>query len=121
MSTQVETSKQVFEHHFGALGVGDLPDILSDFTERSMVIHPGGVEKGIEAIRDFYAPFLTGLLKPGTYEFHLDAQHVAGDVVFIAWHAHREGADITFASDTFVVRDGKIAVQTVAAKIEPHS
>lgn len=96
MSTQVETSQQVFEHHFGALGVGDLPDILSDFTEESVVIHPGGVAKGIEAIREFYAPFRPGCSSPAL-------------------------TSSTSTRDTFVVRDGKIAVQTVVAKIEPHS
>jgi hypothetical protein len=35
------------------------------------------------------------------------------------WHANCASAEIVFATDTFLIKNGKIAAQTFAAKIEP--
>jgi hypothetical protein len=45
---------------------------------------------------------------------------VEGEVAYIIWHAKCASADIVFGTDTFIIRDGKIAVQTFAVKIEPR-
>jgi len=121
MASQVATASQVFDHHVGALLKGDLDGMMSDYSDDSIVIAPDGVVKGLGAIRAFFAGFLAGLLKPGTYDLKVDAQHIEGDVVYVLWHARCAAADVVFAGDTFLIRDGKIAVQTVAPKIEPHS
>ncbi len=73
---------------------------------------------GLDDIRAAFAGFYSGLFKPGTYEFTMDRTEVVGDVAYIVWHSVNEGAEVTLGTDTFVVRDGKIAVQTFAAKIE---
>ena len=121
MSTQVSATRQVFDHHLGALLGGDLEGIVSDYTEDSRVIAPDGVVKGRAAIEQLYAGYLATLFKPGTYTFEADVVHVDDDLVYVIWRASCTGADIVFATDTFVIRDGKIAVQTFAAKVEPHS
>jgi hypothetical protein len=41
----------------------------------------------------------------------LQRQEIAGDVAFIVWNAE---PFLGFATDTFVIRGGKIAVQTFA-------
>jgi len=43
---------------------------------------------------------------------------VVGEVAYIVWNTVNQGADVTLGTDTFLVRDGKIAVQTFAGKIE---
>ena len=48
----------------------------------------------------------------------MDTLQVADDIAYIVWHANCASADIVFGTDTFLIRDGKIAVQTFAAKIE---
>jgi len=118
MPTQIDTTRQVLEHHLGALAAGDLDAILSDYTEDSTLIGPEGAVTSTRAIRGFFASGLASLFKPGTYEFTMDAMHVAGDVAYIVWHASCASADIVLGTDTFLIRDGKIAVQTFAAKIE---
>jgi|SRR6185436_14241208 len=119
MTTQVDTSRQVIEHHLSAFGAGDLDGVLSDYTNDSILISPDGALKGTQAIRGFFEGVLASLFKPGTYEFTMDTMHVADDVVYIVWHANCASADIVFAADTFLISDGRIAVQTFAAKIEP--
>ena len=121
MATQLMTTREVFDHHIQALGKGDIDDLLSDYTNDSIVIGPDGVVKGLPAIRATFGAYLSGLLKPGTYEFSLDKLHVEGDTVLVMWHAKCMGADITFAADTFIVRNGKIAVQTFAPQLNFHA
>jgi hypothetical protein len=36
----------------------------------------------------------------------MDTLHVADDIAYIVWHANCASADIVFAADTFVVRNG---------------
>lgn len=120
MATHLMTTREVFDHHIRALGAGEIDDLLSDYTDDSVVIGPDGVTRGLPAIRAMFDNFLSGLLKPGTYDFSLDKLHVDGDIAFVLWHAKCAGADITFAADTFVIRNGKIAVQTFGPKLEPR-
>jgi len=118
MPTQIDTTRQVLEHHLRALAAGDLDAIVSDYTDDSTLIGPDGVVKGRQAIRASFERGLDSLFKPGTYEFTLDTTQVADDIAYIVWHANCAAMDIVFGTDTFLIRDGKIAVQTFAAKIE---
>ena len=61
-----------------------------------------------------------GLFAPGTYEFTLEAERVEGEVAFITWHATCASFEIPLGVNTFLVRDGKIAVQTYAARMDPR-
>lgn len=121
MATQVTATRQVFDHHVGALLSGDLEGVVADYTDGSVVIGPAGVVRGRDAIREMFAGFFATLFKPGTYTLAADTVHVDGDIAFVLWHASCPGAEIPFAADTFVIKEGKIAVQTFAPKLEPHS
>lgn len=103
MST--EQTQKVLEHHAIALAAHDVDETMTDYTDDSVLItNIGGVVKGAEAIRAvFEAPsVLSGVERTGV--------HVEGEVAFITWKAD----GIPFGTDTFVIRDGKILVQTVA-------
>ena len=116
--TGLMTTRQVLEHHLETLLKGDLDGLVSDYTDDSILIGPDGPVKGMQAIRTMFAGAIASLFKPGTYEFTLDKTHVADDVAYIVWHARCGSLNVALGTDTFVVRDGKIAVQTFAAKIE---
>lgn len=120
MAVRASGTRQVFEHHTRALGRGDVDEILSDYTDDSILITPTAVLKGHQAIRTAFEGFVAGLFKPGTYEFTLEKLSVEGEIACAIWNAKCATVDVVFGTDTFVVRDGKIAVQTFAAKIEPH-
>jgi hypothetical protein len=49
----------------------------------------------------------------------MDAEHIAGDIAYIAWRASCATAEVALGTDTFVIRNGKIVAQTFAAKIDP--
>lgn len=111
-------TKAVVEHHLEALKAGDVEETLADYTDDSVLIVPGAVLKGLGAIRPAFTQACETLFKPGTFQFELESLDVEGEIGFITWHATFEAGEATFGTDTFVVRDGKIAVQTGGVKLE---
>ena len=108
MST--EQTKAMMEHHSEALAAevmddAALDEIAADYHDDAVFIsNLGGVVSGVEAIKAIFssAGNLAG--------FEQTSQHVDGDVGYVTWKAD----GIPFGTDTFLVREGKIAVQTVA-------
>ena len=89
---------------------------MKDYTEDSVMIMPQANVTGLAAIRAVFTELFSGLFKPGTYDFTLDKRHVEGNVAYIVWHASTPDTNVPIGTDTFIVRDGTIAVQTFAAK-----
>jgi uncharacterized protein (TIGR02246 family) len=112
-------TKAVLDHHLAAFSAGSIDEVLKDYTDDAALITPDAVLKGREAIRAHFNTMFSGLFKPGTYDFTLDAEDVEGDVAYIAWRAHCATAEVPLGTDTLVVRDGKIVAQTLTAKIDP--
>jgi len=112
-------TKAVLDHQLAAFSAGSADEVLKDFADDAALITPDTIFTGREAIHAAYSAMFSGLFKPGTYDFTMDAVHVAGDVAYIAWRAGCATAEVTMGSDTFVVRDGKIIAQTFAAKMDP--
>jgi uncharacterized protein (TIGR02246 family) len=113
MSTQA-----VLDHHLASFGAGDVDETMEDYTDDSVLVVPDATLTGRDAIRAAFTDFYSGLFRPGTYEFTMDRVEVVGDIAYVLWHSTNEGADIRLGTDTFLIRDGKIAVQTFAALIE---
>ena len=91
MPTNVTATQRVYDHHIGALLRGDLDEILDDFFEDSVGLVPGRVVKGKQAIRDMFAGYLAGRLKPGIYQLEVDAHHIDGDIAYVAFHVKFAG------------------------------
>ena len=103
-----DETRAVVERHMAALQSGDIDRVMEDYTEESVfIINLGGVFKGKEAIRPFFEA--SGSM-PGFTE---TAAYAEGDAYFVTWTAD----GIELGSDTLVVRDGKIALQTAVVVI----
>lgn len=102
MST--EDTQAVVAHHMEALLAGDMDAVMEDYTDESVfVINLGGAVTGRDAIR----PFLEGAGQLADFTETMAVTH--GSVHYVTWTA----AGVTLGTDTLVVHDGKIAVQTV--------
>ena len=112
-------TKAVLDHQLAAFSAGSADEVLMDFADDAALITPDTIHTGREAIHTAYGAMFSGLFKPGTYDFTMDAMHVAGDVAYIAWRASCAAAEVTMGTDTFVVRDGRIIAQTFTAKMDP--
>lgn len=69
----------------------------------------------MDAIRPFSQALLTEFEKPGA-TFSLEHQSVEGDHGYILWTAEIADNVYELGTDTFVVRDSKIAVHSFAGK-----
>ncbi len=106
-TTQTEAT---LAHHMQALGAGQLDELLSDYTEGSVLFSTFGRSHGLAEIRAFFETTLKTM--PGMVAaFQMVRQDVEGETAYIVWKAEPY---VLMGSDTFVVRDGKIMVQTVA-------
>ena len=108
-STQADDAAQrVLDHHLGAFAQG-LDEIIKEYDKSSTIITPGKSYRGLEEIRAFFKAFLESA-DPGFWSaFKISSQSTAGDVAYLAWEARPW---VKFATDTLVVKNGKIAVQT---------
>ena len=112
------TTNDVLAHHMTCFGKGDLAGILSDYTPESRLFTPDGVLRGSEPIRDLFRKMFAEFGKPGT-SFEMLRQEVDGDVAYIVWKAETADNRFELGTDTFIVRNGKIVIQTFAAKVSP--
>lgn len=111
-------TKAIVEHHLAAFGAGDMKDTLSDYTEASVVLTPGGELRGLKAIEGLFAALFAEFAKPGA-SFDLKLLSTSNDVGYIVWSAETADNVYELGTDTYLIKDGKIAVQTFAAKAVP--
>jgi ketosteroid isomerase-like protein len=108
--------ESVLKHHLDVFLAKDVDGILEDYTEESVLLVNAVPEpiKGLSAIRAAFTQLLAGFTPEMIGQMSVRRQEVSGDVAYILWSA---GKAIPFASDTFVVHDGKIVVQTAAVQM----
>lgn len=112
------STESVLAHHLASVGAGDVDAILEDFTEESVLLTPDGPVRGLDALRGLFTSLVTDWLPPGT-DLTLINQSIEGEVAYIVWSASSPKFDFPIGTDTFVVKNDKIVVQTFAAKMDP--
>ena len=110
--TGTRETNAVLDNHLAAAKRGDLEAVLSDFSEDSVLFLPQGPIRGMAGLREFYRAFLTKPPSGFPKAFELLRRDVDGEVAYIVWKAE---PGVRLATDTFLVREGKIKVQTFAA------
>ncbi|WP_287586245.1 nuclear transport factor 2 family protein [Candidatus Borrarchaeum sp.] len=111
------TTEEILKHHLESFGTGNVDEIVKDYTEDSVIFTPDKVVKGLSEIRALFKMFTTELLPPGC-DFKLLQQQIQENVAYIAWNAESESHKFYIGTDTFVIKDGKIGLQTFAAHVE---
>jgi ketosteroid isomerase-like protein len=114
----VGSTAAVLSHHLGCFGKGDLEGILSDYAADAFILTQSGAFRGREAMSAFFSGMFAEFAKPGA-SFTMQQQTVEGDAAFITWSAETADNSYEFGTDTFLIHDGRILVQTFAAKTSP--
>jgi ketosteroid isomerase-like protein len=109
MST--EQTAETLNHHLKSIAEENVPAIISDYTEDSVLYTPSGPVVGLQALTQFFTGFL-GAFPGFSEDFQMFRQDVEGDWAFIVWKA---SPYTPLGTDTFMIKDGKIKVQTFAA------
>ena len=112
------STKEVLDNHLRSFGAQDLNGILSDYAPGAVLFTPEGPLKGVDAIKAFFQMLIAEFGKPGA-TFRLKHQCVEGDDGYILWTAETADNLYELGTDTFVVRDGRIVVQSFAGNITP--
>ena len=110
-----EKSAAVVQHHLEAFAAKDADAIASDYAEDALLIGPKDTVKGREAIGEWFAGFLASLPEEVWTNFEMGRHVAEGEVVYFHW---RSKPVVPFATDTFVIRDGKIQVQTFSPVVD---
>lgn len=111
------TPEQVFAARIEAMQRGDFQAIACSYAEDAVVIFPGTVIRGREAIMRAFADF-AGVL--GGAPPVVTSSTEAGNVLLITYEVHTPRVSIPDGSDTFVIEKGRITSQVVHASLVFH-
>jgi ketosteroid isomerase-like protein len=112
------TTSDVLDNHLKCFGENDLDGVLADYSSDVVSFIPDGPLKGPDAIKPFFQAIFSEFAKPGA-SFSMRQRYVEGDYAYILWSAETADNSYEAATDTFVVRNGKIVAQSFAATITP--
>ena len=111
-------AEETLNHHLQSFGEGNIDELVADYTEDSVILFESNIIQGLDNIRTFFSDFISNSLPPGS-EFEMKHLQVVGDVAYIVWAAGTDKLSFKLGTDTFVITDGKILQQTIAALVEP--
>lgn len=103
---------QIVRIHLDAIAKRDAAAVAANFAEDAVVLAPGGPIRGRAAIRADIEGFFAEIDAEFDAAFKVLRLDAVGDVAYLNWQAPPQ---YPFVSETFVVRDGQIVVQTYAA------
>ena len=112
------TTSDVLDQHLKCFSENDLDGVVADYSSDAVLFIPHRPLKGPEAIKPFFQAFFAEFAKPGA-SFSMRQRYVEGEYAYILWSAETADNSYEAATDTFVVRDGKIVAQSFVAKITP--
>lgn len=112
-------TESVLDHHLEMIDQLDLDGVMSDYAEDAVLITEEETYRGHEEIREMFDSLL------GEFEelmmFSLETRKVEDECAYIVWEAETAETEYEYASDTFIIRDGEIVIQTLAANATPKS
>lgn len=111
-SEQTKATRAALDRHMAAFGARNVDAILQDFTEESVIFSPEGPVRGLAALRAFFVHELEGFTPEIVSNFKVLRQDVDGEVAYMTFSG---GPALPFGTDTYVVRGGKIMIETTAA------
>ena len=112
----MNSTRDVLSRHLKCFAEGDLNGVLSDYAPRAVMFTPDGPFRGADAIRPMFKSLIEDFGTPGA-TFNMKQLFIDGDHAYLLWSAETAGNVYELATDTFVVREGKIVAQSFTAKV----
>lgn len=112
MDMQAPITELVVRNHLQAfLQQRGIPAIVADYDEGACILGEDGTYRGKHEIAAFFESFIASLPPKGISRFSLRHLRVEGELAFITWEV---GSEWPLGTDSFLVRGGKIVLQTFA-------
>lgn len=112
----IPISERIVVEYLDALFENDIESIMSNYTNRSIVITLKKTYKGLNEIREFMSELIKYFSKKNTVLF-LDKMVILNELAYIVWHARSTTTSISMASDTFFIKDEKIRKHTFICQL----
>jgi SnoaL-like domain len=112
--TKMVSTSEVLDRHLKSFAEYDVDGLVADYSSDAVLFAPSGPLKGPNAINPLFDALISEFAKPDS-----QLRCIEGDHAYILWTAETADNWYEFATDTFVVRSGKIIAQSFAAKIKP--
>lgn len=113
-------NEELVSGHLAAFGAGDMEALLADYSDDAFMKTPNGTMRGKEELRAAFEGMFAEFGKDGV-TFNLAHQSCEGSICQIVWDAETPDNSYEFATDTFLIENGKIVAQTLAAKVTPKA
>ena len=107
------SADQVFDHHLSVFGEGNIDEILTDYTEETIMIYGDKSWRGLDGAREFFRMWLDDLIPVGS-RFEVLTRIAVEDCLYITWQAESSRYRFDFGTNTFLIQNGKVMRQTVA-------
>ena len=104
----------VLEHHLKAVDEESLQAIMEDYADDAVLFTPDGPVEGRKELRRFFDGFFKDMPDGWMDSFRMLRQDIHGDIAYLVWTAD---PFISLGTDTFLIRDGKIRIQSFAAHV----
>jgi ketosteroid isomerase-like protein len=120
MSRTPESTESVVRRHWAAYCRGDVPALMADYAEDAVLITPlTGVVRGRAGIEAVLQSVFSSAFPPASSRFALEGELIDGEMALLRWSVETPQLRTRGATDTIVVRDGRIVGQTGSLEIEP--
>jgi ketosteroid isomerase-like protein len=106
-------SKEIFDRHFKAFRENDLDAIMADYADEAVLITPDTTYVGSAAIRKGFEGAFQMFPKDST-TYQVVKTVIKNDLAYVIWNSKSPKLALTYATDSFVIQDGKIIRQTYA-------
>lgn len=107
---------QTLQAHLAAFGKGDLDAVMEDYSKSAVLFTPDAVLRGSDEIRSFFEGLIEDFPPGSTVD--VAQKVIEDDLAYIVWSGESEKLHIPFATDTLIIRQGRIMRQTFAAQVE---
>lgn len=107
----MRSPQEVFDSHLALRHRHALEeDIATNYADDVVLLTLTGVYRGRDGVRACAAE-LQHYFPDGDYAYRVC--QVEGEVAFLSWSGRSPAGEVRDGADTFVIRDGRIAVQTI--------
>ncbi len=106
-----EETKDIVGKHTKAMARGNMTAVLEDYTEESVVYWEQGAARGLAEIQVFVQHFFDSIPDDFWRNARTIRAEFDGEIGYTLWAST---AGVPLGTDTYIIRDGKIMVQTFA-------
>ncbi len=113
-------TQTIVQRHMDAFVRGDVAGLMADYADDVTFLSPlTGPIEGRAALEQLYIGLFRDSLPPSTTRVSIGPVLTSGELAIIEWEAIGTALRTQGASDTFVVREGKIVAHTGAGSFVP--